>query len=52
MSDRELLEEISETVQDQRLKVTAIRDQISDLLSDAGYLDLDSEEDADEAEED
>ena len=49
MSDRELLEEIMETVRDPQLKVTAIRDRVSNLLTDAGYA---QDEDDDEDEED
>ena len=50
MSERELLEEIMETVRDPELKVTAIRDRISNLLTDAGYAE-DEESDGEEERE-
>jgi hypothetical protein len=49
MSDRELLEEISDTAFDPGLKATAIRDRIRDLLAEAGYAE--EEEEADEGDE-
>ena len=47
MSDRELLEDILDTVCDDELKVTAVRDRIADLLSDAGF-DVEEDDDDDE----
>lgn len=49
MSERELLEEISETAFDPGLKATAIRDRIRDLLAEAGYAE--EEDEADEGDE-
>ena len=37
MSNKELLEEISETAFDPGLKATAIRDRVRDILTEAGY---------------
>ena len=50
MSNKELLEEISETAFNPGLKATAIRDRIRDILSDAGYVE--AEDEVEEGEED
>ena len=50
MSNRELLEEISETAFDPGLKATAIRDRIRDILTEAGYSG--DEDELEESEED
>ena len=50
MSNKELLEEISETAFDPGLKATAIRDRIRDILVEAGYTE--DEEEPEEGEED
>jgi hypothetical protein len=49
MSEREILDEITEIAFDPGLKATAIRDQIREVLEGSGYLE---EEDEDESEDD
>ena len=50
MSNRELLEEISETAFDPGLKATAIRDRIRDILAEAGFTDEEDESEEDDEE--
>ncbi|MFH1764480.1 MAG: hypothetical protein ABIF09_09840 [Gemmatimonadota bacterium] len=50
MSNKELLEEISETAFDPGLKATAIRDRIRDILTEAGFSG--DEEEIEDGEED
>ena len=50
MSNRDVLEEISETAFDPGLKATAIRDRIRDILTEASYSG--DEDEVEESEED
>ena len=52
MPENELLDEIFETANDRDLKVTAIRDRIRGLFTDAGYGEPDEDDDTEEGEED
>ena len=50
MSERELLEDITETVFDPALKATAIRDRIRELLEEAGYAEEEDNAEGDDEE--